>query len=88
LKDVEILSTLGSCVGIYEVGVIEGLRGGMGSYFTSLSGSNSSTETSLSILWRISRSEDTWIGYEVLRCFTLGFPLAFWVLFRKDPLLN
>jgi hypothetical protein len=53
----------------------------MGSDFAYLLGSNSSVETSIIILWGLSISEDTWIGSEVLGGFTLGFPLAFQVLF-------
>ena len=60
----------------------------MGLDFTSLSGSNSSIETSLSLLWGISRLEDTWIGSEVSGGFTLGFPLALQVLLRNDSPLN
>jgi hypothetical protein len=50
LRDVDILSFLGSRLGIGEVGVMGNQKGEVGSNFFFLSGSNPSADTSLSCL--------------------------------------
>ena len=89
--DVEGKLTLEDDVGIWEEGVtmfLWGRLGVIGSDLTSLSGLNSSVETSLSLLWGLSWLEENLIWYKVLGGFILGLPLILWVLLRKDFPLN